>query len=397
MTISESIRESMTKSSWIRKMFEEGIKLKAEFGEENVYDFSLGNPDVEPPQEFFNIIKRLSSEKKKGTHGYMPNAGFPDVREKLAQKVSADQGIETSKEYIIMSCGAAGGLNVALKTILNHGDEIIVPKPYFAEYGFYISNHGGKMVFADTNSNFSLNVENINNAITPKTKGILINTPNNPTGKVYSEKEIIALADLLKSYHKKGQTIYLISDEPYREIVYDGTYVPPILKHYDHSMSVTSYSKSLSIPGERIGYIAVNPKCDEVQTLLSGLILCTRILGYVNAPALMQRAVAELNSVKVDMEPYSKRRELLVNGLTSSGYSFAKPEGAFYIFCKSPSPDEIEFVKHLQTYNILAVPGTGFGAPGYFRIAYCVSEETIKKSLPQFDRAIKEFGKKQNA
>jgi aspartate aminotransferase len=392
MSIAGHIKESIEKSSWIRKMFEEGIKLKAQFGEENVYDFSLGNPDLDPPAKFFEILRGLSGEIKKGAHGYMPNAGYTDVRQAIAAKVSKEQGIAVPPENIVMTCGAAGGLNAVLKTILNPGDEVVVSKPYFVEYNFYISNHNGVTKLAESNPDFSLNIDNIKKAITGKTKAVLINSPNNPTGRVYPEAQIKELAHMLDEFGKKGQTIYLLSDEPYREIVYDNIKVPGTMAGYSQSIVVNSYSKSLSIPGERIGYIAVNPACNEVDSLMAGIILCNRILGYVNAPALMQRIVARLTDVTVDITPYRKRRDLLAGGLTEAGYSFPMPEGAFYIFCKSPVDDDVAFVRHLQKFNILAVPGSGFGGPGYFRMAYCVPEDVIKRSIPKFKEALEKLG-----
>ena len=391
MSISKEIINSMEKSSWIRKMFETGAELKAKFGAENVFDFSLGNPDVEPPKEFFTEMEKLIKEHPKGIHGYMSNAGFENVRNNIAEKVARDHGVKVGPENIVMTCGAAGGLNTIFKTILNPGEQVIVPKPYFVEYGFYVNNHKGELVLVDTKEDFSLDIENINNAINEKTKAVLINSPNNPTGKIYSEKEIQALARLLDEYSSKGQTIFLISDEPYREIVYDDVNVPGILEQYNQSIVVTSYSKSLSLPGERIGFIATNPKCKDINLLMNGLILSNRILGFVNAPALMQRVVARLNEVSVKVEIYKARRDLFVEGLKSAGYEFINPEGAFYIFCKSPIEDDVKFVRHLQKYNVLVVPGKGFGGPGYFRISYCISEDIIRKALPKFKQALEEL------
>ncbi len=388
MSIAKSIINSIEKSSWIRKMFEEGAKLKAEVGAENVFDFSLGNPDIKPPKNFFLELENLAKEEKDGVHGYMPNGGFPFVKEAIAKKVSKDHDVEIEGNSIIMTCGAAGGLNTIFKTILNPDDEVIVIKPYFVEYGFYISNHNGKMVLVDSSEDFSLNIENIKKAITSKTKAILINSPNNPTGKIYQEEQIIELSNLLKEKSTKENPIYLISDEPYREIIYNNAKVPSILKYYENSIIVTSYSKTLSIPGERIGYIAVNPHIEDLQLLMSGLTLSNRILGFVNAPAIMQRVVAKLINETVDVNIYEKRRDVFVAGLKKAGYEFTIPEGAFYIFVKSPG-DDIKFVNHLKSFNILVVPGTGFGGPGYFRISYCVADSTIEKSLPFFEEALK--------
>jgi aspartate aminotransferase len=292
-----------------------------------------------------------------------------------------------------MTCGAAGGMNIILKTILDPGDEIIAIKPYFAEYGFYISNHQGSLVLVDSNADFSINIDAIEKAITSKTKGIIINNPNNPTGKVYSEKDIDALCDLLKRKSTTEKSLFLISDEPYREIVYDNIVVSPVLSKYKNTLVVNSYSKSLSLPGERIGYVAVNPDADNYSLLMAGLNLSNRILGFVNAPALMQRIVAKLNSAAVNVNIYKNRRDILMAGLNEAGYEFSVPDGAFYLFCKAPGGDDVDFVRHLQKFNILAVPGVGFGGPGYFRLAYCTSEKVIEKAIPKFKEAINSFSK----
>jgi len=391
VSISKSIKDSIEKSSWIRKMFEEGAKLKQKYGPDNVYDFSLGNPDLEPPEEFFKAVKSSIEKRQAGVHGYMPNSGFPEVRDVIARKVSKEHNIDIDGNSMVMTCGAAGGMNVILKTILEPGEEVIVIKPYFAEYGFYITNHQGVMITVDSNEDFSLNIENIKKAMTDKTRAIIINSPNNPTGKIYSIEDLKALSSLLDGKNPGGRPVFILSDEPYREIVYDGNFVPPLLSLYKNSLVINSYSKSLSLPGERIGYIAVNPGIQDYSLLMAGLNLCNRILGFVNAPALMQRVVAELCDVTVNIDLYKSRRDLLSNGLKSAGYDFSEPEGAFYVFCKSPVSDDVAFVHHLQKYNILAVPGSGFGAPGYFRIAYCVSENVIKKALPEFEKALKSF------
>jgi aspartate aminotransferase len=370
-------------------MFEAGIELKTKFGSDNVYDFSIGNPDLPPPPEFFKILKDLAGKEVDGAHGYMPNAGYTSVRDAVAVQASRELGVKLTGENIIMTCGAAGALNVIFKTILNPGDQVIVLKPYFVEYGFYIGNHSGEIVLVDTNSDFSINIDKIKSAISPRTKAVLINSPNNPTGRVYREQEIKSLAKLLEDRAKNGQHIYLISDEPYRKIVYDDIQVPSILKLYPNSIAATSYSKTLSIPGERIGYIAANPACNDYDMLIAGMIMSNRILGFVNAPALIQRIVAGLTEVSVDVAPYKRRRDLLMDGLGRAGYDYFTPEGAFYLFCKSPVADDAAFAKHLQKFNILVVPGIGFGAPGYFRISYTVPDRMIEKSLKGFADALK--------
>lgn len=386
MSISEQINGYMNNSSFIRKMFEEGTKLKAEIGEDNVFDFSIGNPDLSPPGEFYTSLENTAKEKIARIHGYMPNAGYLDVRQAMAKRASKEQSIKLDAECIIMTCGAAGGLNTALKTILDPMDEVIVPVPYFVEYPFFISNHNGRFIPVEVNEDFTLNIQNIENAISNKTKAVLINSPNNPTGKIYSKREIGSLAKLLESYNRD---IFLISDEPYRNITYDDIEVPGVLEYYQKSIVVTSFSKSLSIPGERIGYIAVSPVYKGFKQLVAGLIFSNRILGYVNAPAFMQRVVAKLEQLSIDITPYKRRRDMLYEGLKNAGYEVEKPEGAFYIFCRSPIDDDIRFVQHLQTHAILAVPGSGFGKPGYFRIAFCVSDEKIKHSISKFSVAIK--------
>jgi aspartate aminotransferase len=391
MAISDKIRDSIEKSSWIRRMFEEGARLKAEFGAENVYDFSLGNPDLDPPAEFYNVLGKISSSRVTGVHGYMPNSGFTDVRNSVAKKIKNEHQLDLDGNSVIMTCGAAGGMNIIMKTILDPGDEVIVIKPFFAEYGFYISNHQGVMVQVESSPDFSINTENIKKAITDKTRAVIINSPNNPTGKIYSESDIESLAALLSSKTPSGRPIFLISDEPYREIVYDGKKAAPILSKYKNAFVVNSYSKSLSLPGERIGYVAVNPQMTDYDLVMGGLNLSNRILGFVNAPALMQRIVAELNEVSVAVDVYKKRRDVFIKGLREAGYSFSDPEGAFYLFVKTPTEDDVSFVRHLQKYNVLAVPGVGFGGPGYFRLAYCISENIIERSIPKFKEALNTY------
>lgn len=391
MTIAKKIKSSISNSSMIRKMFEEGAVMKKKYGADKVFDFSLGNPNVEPPDAFKRELIRLASKHIALKHGYAPNAGFAETRQAIATQVNKISGLNLNADHIVMSCGAAGALNVIFKSLLDPNDEVIVPMPYFVEYPFYIDNYGGVTKLVKTKKDFSLDIEAISEAISRKTKAVLINSPNNPTGKVYRTKNIQALAALLKKrgkeYHK---TIYLISDEPYNEIVYDKVKVPSVLKSYANSIVACSYSKTLSLPGERIGYIAVNPEIDDCRDLISALILCTRILGFVHAPALMQRIVVKLQNAAVDVKVYQKKRDLLCNGLSKAGYTFVKPQGAFYLFVKSPIPDDMTFVKKLLQKNILVVPGSGFGAPGYFRIAYCVEDKTIINSMRGFAEAIRE-------
>ncbi len=391
MAIARKIKASFSKSSMIRKMFEEGAILKKKYGADKVYDFSLGNPNIEPPEEFKKELINLAAEVIPQKHGYAPNAGFLETRQAIADKINKTHGLKLKADNVIMSCGAAGALNVIFKSLLDPGDEVIVPMPYFVEYPFYIDNYRGVVKFVKTNNDFSLNIEAVAEAVNENTKAILINTPNNPTGKVYDEKNITDLAKLLTQKSAElNKVIYLISDEPYAEIVYDGVAVPSILKAYKNAIVAYSYSKTLSLPGERIGYIAVNPEVDNSADLQNAFIMCTRILGYVNAPALMQRIVAKLQDTKVDAIVYQKKRDLLCDGLAKAGYKFEKPQGAFYLFVQSPIPDDMEFVKILLKKNILVAPGSGFGGPGYFRIAYCVDDATITNSMPGFAEALKE-------
>ena len=392
MPVSRRIKESIEKSSWIRKMFEEGGKRKAEFGADNVYDFSLGNPNLEPPPELGRILEELARDTRPGQHAYMPNAGFVETRKAVADFLNGFNNATFSAEEIVMTVGAGGGLNVVLKTILNPGEEVIIPKPYFVEYNFYLDNHQGVPKIVRTKPDFSFDFDAISEAVNEKTRAILINSPNNPTGKVYGENDLKQLAELMTRFSSKfGQPIYLISDEPYRKIVYDGITVPSVFDMYRESFVVTSFSKDLSLPGERIGYAAAHPDMSEKGMILAGMVLCNRVLGYVNAPAFMQRAIARLLNSSVDVSVYQKKRDLLSNALTSMGYQLVKPEGAFYLFPRTPVEDDVAFVTALQKENILTVPGTGFGGPGHFRIAYCVSDQVIEKSLPGFERTIKNF------
>jgi aspartate aminotransferase len=391
MSIARKIKSSISKSSMIRKMFEEGVLMKKKYGVDKVFDFSLGNPNVEPPDEFKKELVALAGKHIPFKHGYAPVAGFIETRQAIAEKINKIHGLKLNSDHVIMSCGAAGALNVIFKSLLDPEDEVIVPTPYFVEYPFYVDNYRGVVKFAKTNADFSLDIKAIAAVISDNTKAVLINSPNNPTGKVYSQQNIDDLAQLLTEKGKElNKTIYLVSDEPYVEIVYDGINVPSVLKAYKNSIIAYSYSKTLSLPGERIGYIAVNPKIDHGADLISALILCTRILGYVHAPALMQRIVAKLQDAAVDVKVYQKKRDILCEGLAKSGYKFEKPQGAFYLFVQSPIPDDVEFVKMLLKKNILVVPGSGFGGPGYFRIAFCVDDATIINSMEGFASAIKE-------
>ncbi len=389
MTISAKMRTFAEKSSWIRKMFEEGAKMKAEFGAENVFDFSLGNPDVPPPPEYNKVIKEIVNDETPGMHAYMPNGGYPWVREALAAKMSREQGVEVFHGDMLMTCGAAGALNVVMKALLNPGEEVILLAPYFVEYNFYVDNHGGVSTIVNTDDEFNLDLEAIEAAITEKTKAVIVNSPNNPTGQIYSQESLNKLGAILdlKGVEFKT-TIYLLADEPYRKIIFDNNTVGSIFQSTKNSIVLSSYSKDLSLPGERIGYLAVHPDITDKAALLDAMTLANRILGFVNAPALMQRVVAELQDASVDNSIYEARRETFCKILTDAGYDFIPPKGAFYVFPKAPIEDDVKFCAILQEEKILAVPGRGFGAPGYFRLAFCVSDSVIAGSAEAFKNAM---------
>jgi aspartate aminotransferase len=389
MPVSTKMRAFAERSSWIRKMFEEGAKMKAKHGAENVFDFSLGNPDVPPPPEFGKVIKEIVNDQSPMVHAYMPNGGYPWVREALAATISKEQGVEVFNGDMLMTCGAAGALNIVMKALLDPGDEVIILAPFFVEYHFYVDNHGGITKVVQTDKDFNIDLDAIEEAISEKTKAIIINSPNNPTGQIYSQEALNALGALLD---KKGEelktTIYMLADEPYRKIIFDDNVVGSIFQATKNSIILSSYSKDLSLPGERIGYLAVHPECTDKGALLDALTLANRILGFVNAPALMQRVVAELQDASVDNSIYMKRRETFCKILEDAGFDFIPPKGAFYVFPKSPIEDDVKFCAILQEEKILAVPGQGFGAPGYFRLAFCVNDSVIAGSAQGFKNAM---------
>jgi aspartate aminotransferase len=392
MTIAKHIQTIISGSSWIRKMFEEGARLKAEHGVDNVYDFSLGNPNLEPPETFRAALQDAAASSDPGVHGYMANTGYPHVRKSVADYLCSEQKVQVTENEVIMTCGASGALNVILKAILDPGDEVITPAPFFVEYRYYVDNHGGSLKTVSTKPDFNLDIDAVSAAITQKTRAVLINSPNNPTGQVYSKQSLNELGALLTEKTKElNRTLYLIADEPYRKIVYDGQKVPSIFQTYTESIIATSYSKDISIPGERIGHLAVNPEASYKEELIGGMALANRILGFVNAPALMQRVVASVQGMSVDISAYARKRELLCKGLEDCGYDFFRPAGAFYLFPKTPVPDDVTFVRALQEELILTVPGSGFGGPGHFRIAFCVADETIVNAMPGFKRVMEKF------
>ncbi|GAB4298948.1 MAG: pyridoxal phosphate-dependent aminotransferase [Desulfuromonadia bacterium] len=394
MPIATKIAVAINRSSWIRKMFEEGARLRAVHGPEKVFDFTIGNPDVEPPPQFREEFRRLANDPVPGMHRYMSNAGYDETRSAVAELLSETHGVPVTKEHVVMTCGAGGGLNVVLKTILNPGEEIIILSPYFVEYRFYIDNHGGVPVEVPTvDGTFQLDLDAIERAITHRTRGIIICSPNNPTGVIYPEDDLARLGELVRRMERiHDRQIFVISDEPYARISYDGKRVPPIFPLVDSSVIVTSHSKDLALPGERIGYLAANPRMRKVDQFMEGAVFSNRVLGFVNAPALMQRLVTPLQRVSVDVGEYQTKRDFLFRELTSLGFSMVKPDGAFYLFPRSPIPDDLEFVRRAQQHLILIVPGSGFGTPGYFRIAYCVDRGMIEKSLPAWRSLARDLG-----
>jgi len=391
--ISIKMQEQVQSSSVIRAMFEEGKRLAAIHGVENVFDFSLGNPNAKPPEEVKEaIIEILQTEKSMNIHGYMNNSGYEDVRAAIAKSINDKFSTAFTHNNILMTVGAAGGLNVILKTLLNPKDEVITFAPFFGEYRSYVKNYEGELIIVSPNTiNFQPNLEEFREKITPKTKAVIINSPNNPTGVIYSKETIIKLSEILMEKQKEfGTDIYLVSDEPYRELAYDNAEVPYLSKYFANTIIGYSFSKSLSLPGERIGYLVIPDQVADYKNIIAAANIANRILGYVNAPSLFQRVVAKCLNAKVDIDTYNRNRELLYKGLSSYGYQCIKPEGAFYMFVKTPIENDVEFCNLAKKKNILIVPGTAFGCPGYVRIAYCVAHNTIEKALPGFKALIEE-------
>ena len=393
--IADKMKGMVANSSAIRAMFEEGTRMAAQYGAENVYDFSLGNPNVPAPASVKKaIVELLDEEDPVVLHGYTnSNSGYADVRQTVADSLNRRFGTSFAGKNIIMTVGAAGGLNVILKTLLNPGDEVITFAPYFGEYRSYTNNYDGVLVeISPDTETFQPKLDEFRAKITPKTKAVIVNTPNNPTGVVYSEETIKKMAAILEEKQKEyGTDIYLISDEPYRELVYDGVVVPWLTKYYANTIVGYSYSKSLSLPGERIGYLVIPDEVTDSETVLSAANVATRILGFVNAPTLQQKVVAKCIDEETDISFYNRNRETLYSGLKDCGFTCIKPEGAFYLFVKSPVADEKAFCAEAKKYHILLVPGSSFGCPGYVRIAYCVSYETIVNSLPKFRELARQY------
>ena len=388
---------NMTKNgSAIRAMFEEGMRMAEKFGKDNVFDFSLGNPNIPAPEKVRDEIIRLARDTDPmELHGYMANAGYPQVRATVAQLLNKRFGTSFSENNIIMTVGAAGGLNVILKTLLNPGDEVLVFSPYFLEYGNYVANYDGvlKAIPAKEEDGFQPDGEALRAAITPKTKALILNNPNNPTGVIYSAEKIREIADVLYERQKElGTSIYIVSDEPYRELAYDGIEVPFITKYYNNTIVGYSWSKSLSLPGERIGYLAIPDEADDSQLIIDAAVIANRILGFVNAPSLQQRLVAQCLEEKTDVDAYDRNRKALYNGLTDCGFECVYPSGAFYLWVKAPDGDDSTFVQKAKGHNILFVGGSSFSCPGYVRIAYCVSNDMIMRSMPAFKALAQDYG-----
>ncbi len=389
--LSAQVQDYMSRSSWIRRMFEAGIELKKKFGADNVCDFSLGNPDLPPPACVCQGLREIADEADTPfAFGYMPNFGYPHVREALAKEVSREQGVAVDPASLVITCGAAGAINAFYRAVIEPGDEVLCPSPYFVEYGFYVENHGGKLTTAPARpGTFDLDVDALEAAITDKTRVLLINSPNNPTGVVYPKETLVALCEMLKRKSAgRARPIFLLADEPYRFLAFDGAEVPSLLPLYPHTVVVSSFSKNLSLAGARVGYALVNPAMPERDELVGGIILANRILGFVNAPALAQKLLAKALGSQVDVNIYAARRDAMKKVLDEAGYSYPMPRGAFYFFPQAPGGDDVAFVSLLTEERILAVPGKGFGCPGHFRLAFCVGEDVINRSAEGFKRAM---------
>jgi aspartate aminotransferase len=382
MGISKAIAEQMQRSSWIRRMFEAGVQLRQERGAENVFDFTLGNPEVEPPVSVLAALRRVVAEERPHSHGYMPNAGYPEVRRVLAAGLAARTRVEFEACDIILTNGAAGAINVALKSLLDPGDEVILLNPYFPEYRFYVENHGGRVVTVETTQNFQPDPEAIARAITPRTKALILNSPNNPSGAVYPAEILRELNRIVRD------PVVVIGDEPYRTLVYDGLRPPELPALVERSLVAWSWSKAMAIPGERIGYLAISPRLAEAAALRNACTFSNRILGYINAPAIWQRVVAQAPDAAVDIAPYQEKRDLLCAALQAMGYDAPRPQGSFYVFARTPIEDDVAFIGMLQREGILAVPGTGFGRGGYMRLSLTISKIEIERSLAGFRRAM---------
>jgi aspartate aminotransferase len=393
MAISKKIREQIAQGSWIRRMFEEGIALKRQHGADRVFDLSLGNPILEPPPEFRSELLKIARDETPGTHRYMPNGGYPETRAAVAAALREETGVGFTANEVIMTCGAGGAMNVLLKALLDPGDEVVVIAPYFPEYTFYIDNHGGVPRVAGSDSRFLPDLRSLSQVLTPRTRAVIVNSPNNPTGVVYPASSLEGIGGALAEAEREfGTEIYLISDEPYRKLIYTGEPYPMVFPHHVRTVVATSHSKDLGLAGERIGYIAASPSDPGRVDLIDAATFANRTLGFVNAPAIAQRIVARLQHASVDVNQYRQKRDYLYGELLRIGYEVVRPDGAFYMFPRSPIPDDRTFVAMLQSRLVLVVPGTGFGVPGYFRLSYCVDDRTLRGSVPGFTAAFHEAG-----
>jgi len=383
---SRTVADNLKKASWIRRMFEEGARLKQERGADKVFDFSLGNPEIEPPAAVLAAARRVLESKDPHLHAYMPNAGHPKVREAIAKRVSAATGLPYTANHILMTVGAGGALNTVLKALLDPGDEVITVAPFFVEYVYYAENHGGRLVVVPPKADLTPDVAKIEAAVTPRTRAILVNSPNNPSGVIYPTSTFVEIEALL---NRADHPIVLISDEPYKALVFDDVVPPEVPPLVTRSIVATSWSKSLAIPGERIGYLAFSPRMAEAAELFEACTFTTRVLGFVNAPALWQWVVAEVGDLVIDVAPYREKRDLLYEGLTRIGYQCVKPQGAFYVFPRTPIDDDVAFVRMLADEGVLTVPGSGFGMPGHIRISLTVERDTVVRALPGFERAFR--------
>ncbi len=392
MAVSNKVKGFMEQGSWIRKMFEEGIALRQRYGPDGVFDLSLGNPVAEPPQRFFDELRKIVDEQPTGLHRYMPNAGYAETRAAVASRLGEDTRLDFTADHVVMSCGAGGALNIVIKALLDPGDEVVIFAPYFVEYLYYADNHGASCKVVPPDDHFLPDFDALESTIGPRTRIVLVNSPNNPTGVVYGADVLARLAEIIRRKEAElDSEIFLVSDEPYRRILFDGMEFPHIFDHHDRSIVATSHSKDLALPGERIGFVAVSPRCNDADELVEGLTFCNRTLGFVNAPALMQQIVRHLQYTTVDVLQYQDKRDLLHGTLTDIGYSVVRPQGAFYMVPRAPTEDDVAFVDALRERRVLVVPGRGFGAPGHFRIAYCVEDATLKGALEGFRAAFEQF------
>jgi aspartate aminotransferase len=384
--VSRAVSDNLGRASWIRRMFEEGARLKQERGADKVFDFTLGNPEVEPPAAVLEVARRILASKEAHLHAYMPNAGYPQVRGAIAKRLAAATGLSYTANHVIMTVGAGAALNAVLKALLDPGDEVITVAPFFVEYVYYAENHGGKLVVVPPKADLTPDAGRIEAAITPRTKAIIVNSPNNPSGVIYPASAFVEIEAVLQ---RADHPIVLISDEPYKALVFDGVVPPEVPPLVTRSIVATSWSKSLALPGERIGYLAFSPRLPEAAELFEACTFTNRVLGFVNAPALWQWVVAEVGDQVIDVAPYREKRDLMYEGLRRIGYECVKPQGAFYVFPRSPIEDDVAFVRMLAEESVLTVPGSGFGMPGHIRISLTVDRDTVVRALPGFERAFR--------